>query len=66
MDLTQEQAHRLASMIKPSIVLEYINNNLSEYEKWLEEEFQNNQIKKEEYDYEIRIFKIKSKQSTND
>ena len=64
MDLTQEQAHRLASMIKPGNVLEYINNNLSEYEKWLEEEFQNNQIKKEEYDYEI--FEIKSKQSTND
>lgn len=66
MDLTQEQAHRLASMIKPGNVLEYINNNLSEYEKWLEEEFKHNRIKKEELDYELKIFKIKSKQSTND
>ncbi|MDD4406720.1 MAG: hypothetical protein PHF30_01620 [Bacilli bacterium] len=66
MNLTQEQAHRLASMIKPSTVLEYINNNLSDYEKWLEEEVKNNQMKMEEYDYEIKILKIKGKQSSND
>lgn len=66
MNLTPEQAHRLATMIKPSDVIKHINDHRSEYKEWLMKQLKINQITKEEYNYEIKIFKIKTKQSTND
>lgn len=58
MKLSQEQAHRLATMIKPSIVLEYINNHQSEYEEWLKEEEEKEKVQKEVQKNEIKICEI--------
>lgn len=66
MGLTQEQAYRLASMIKPSDVLKYINNHQSEYEEWLNEEQKKVQKEKEELKYEPKICEIERGQESND
>lgn len=65
MSLTQEQAYRLATMIKPNIVLEYINNHQSEYEEWLRNEQTKVQKKKEELEYEPKICEVKRRQESN-
>ena len=57
MNLSQEQAHRLALMIKPSDVLEYINTHRSDYEEWLKNEEKKEQKKKEEKENETKICK---------
>lgn len=66
MSLTQEQANRLATMIKPCVVLEYINNNRSDYEEWLKKENKRKQLNKEEFLNANKICKIKRKQTAND
>lgn len=65
MSLSQEQAYRLASMIKPSDVIDYINNHRSEYEEWLIKEQKRVKKNKEESKNEPKICKIKRRQNPN-
>jgi hypothetical protein len=64
MNLSQEQAYRLASMIKPSDVIEYINNHRPEYEEWLKAETKKVHLKKEVKKDEI--YKIKCEKTSID
>lgn len=61
MELTQKQIYRLATMIKPSVVIEYINNNRSDYEKWLKEE----ELKEAEVCKNVKVHRVERKQEAN-
>lgn len=61
MDISQKQVTQIASNILVSDIASYISSHLQEYEVYLNEEYENENITKTEFDYEIeQIKRIKS------
>jgi len=54
MKLTHEQATRIASSVLVSDVVAFINEHLTEYKEFLQDEYNSGSLTKKELDYEMK------------
>ena len=57
MELSAEQVTRIASSILITDVLSFISKHRADYKEFVDKEYSNGYITKEEYDYELQTIK---------